>query len=69
MNRDDAYRLVFWGQGQQLAELRLPAGTKSGMVVHRLRIPPAAVGFTRLDILPSQGDQRYALGHLRLLAR
>jgi len=69
LDGDDAYRLVFWGRGRELAALGLPAGPKSGMVLRRLAVPPAAAGFTRLRVLPSQGDLRYALGHLRLPAR
>ncbi|MEW5912840.1 MAG: hypothetical protein AB1814_09815 [Thermodesulfobacteriota bacterium] len=69
LDGDDAYRLIFLNQGRELAALNLPAGKKTALALHRLRIPPAAAGFTRLRIIPSQGDQRYALGHLRLPAR
>jgi sulfatase-like protein len=68
LDGDDRYRLVFQNQGRDLAELDLAPSAKTGLVVHQLKVPPTALGFDRLLVIPSGGDQRYGLGHLRLPA-
>lgn len=69
LDGDDRYTLVFFRSGQELARREVAPVGAAGLVVHRLKIPPAAAGFDRLTILPRGGDQRYGLGHLRLPAR
>lgn len=68
LDGNDRYLLVFQNQGRDLAELDLAPSAKTGLVVHQLKVPPTARGFDRLLVIPSEGDQRYGLGHLRLPA-
>lgn len=69
LDGNDIYQLVYLSGSARVAAQTIPAPSLSpGLAVHRLDVPPgaAARGYDRIRILPMQGDDTYALGHVIL---
>lgn len=71
LDNNDKYQLLFMRDLHVLAKMdiepeRIPG--KGGLQVYTVDIPPAAQdGFDALRIFPYRGDNKYSLGHVRLI--
>jgi len=63
-------RFLYEGKVQAKTECRPKPGIV-GMTHHRVRVPDEAIasGYDSIAVIPLQGDGRYSLGHLLLLAK
>jgi arabinofuranosyltransferase len=68
---NDYYELVFRSQNENLGEVVLPPRSSQcpGLVIHQVDVPRDIIteGYDAIHVLGTQGDGKYALGHLRTL--
>ena len=69
LDGNDDYRLKYLREEHVLAEQDVARCDRRGLCRRVLEVPPKAssLGFDAIQVFPVQGDERYALGHLRLL--
>jgi arabinofuranosyltransferase len=71
LDNNDKYQLLFMHNHQVMAKMNIEAERipgKGGLQVYTVDIPPAAKkGFDALRIFPYRGDNKYSLGHVRLI--
>ena len=69
LDGNDDYRLVYLREGRVLAAQDVERCGPKGLCRRVLGVPAKAqaAGFDAIQVFPVQGDDRYALGHLRLL--
>jgi arabinofuranosyltransferase len=68
VSRNDHYGVIFMRDGQSVGERAIvpPMQADSSLIVHTIEVPAGLV-FDAVRIVPSAGDARYSLGHLRAL--
>jgi hypothetical protein len=68
MSGNDHYLFRFFFKRRGVADLRIaqPLIDDGSLRTHTLTVP-AGVRWDSLEVLPSEGDARYSLGHIRLL--
>jgi hypothetical protein len=70
-DHNDIYELRFLNQGQVVATTTLTKRpeVEPGMITRRVAVPAEAsrIGYTKIQVKAVSGDQKYSLGHVRLL--